>query len=592
MAKFERTTGCGLITKVLEKKVITLCGWVHNRRDHGGLIFVDLRDRSGLMQVVFDHRISKEAHEEAKELRSEFVISVVGEVAHRTPETVNKDLPTGEWELKVQQLTILNRAKTLPFSLEKAHEVDEELRLTYRYLDLRRPEMLQHFVMRHNIIFAIRELLSGEGFYEIETPILTKNTAEGAREYLVPSRVQVGSFYALPQSPQVYKQLLMAGGMERYFQIARCFRDEDLRADRQPEFTQLDLEMSFVAEDDIMELMEKVVAQVFRKIKGVELELPLKQYTYDHVFSHYGSDKPDMRFDLPIKDVTSCFAGTEISFLKATLEKGGKIGALHVSGHSFSRSELEQWVSRAQQNGAKGLVWIRVGAEGKLDAPVAKFLPTDFLTRVRGVEPTVREGDTLFVIAGPYADAWTQLGRLRLQLGEALGMIDQSKHSLLWVTDFPMFEFSKERGTWGAMHHPFTSPKGDWERQEMGDIKARAYDIVYNGIELGGGSIRVHHPAVQTKIFKLLDLDRDDMMRHFGFLLEAQELGFPPHGGIGIGLDRFVMLLAGCQSIREVIAFPKTQSGADVLLKAPTPVDAKKLLEYGIKMVPVVAAKK
>lgn len=591
MAKFERTTGCGAVTKEWEQKVITLCGWVHNRRDHGGLIFIDVRDRSGLMQVVFDQKISKDAHDQAKELRSEFVISVTGEVAARTPETINKDLATGAWELKVQKLVVLNRAKTLPFSLETAHEVDEELRLKYRYLDLRRPAMHQQLVMRHNIIFAMRELLNREGFYEIETPILTKNTAEGAREYLVPSRITPGSFYALPQSPQVYKQLLMAGGMERYFQVARCFRDEDLRADRQPEFTQLDLEMSFVNEDDVMGTMEKVVAHVFKVVKGIDLELPLTRYTYDYVFSHFGSDKPDMRFALPIKDLSPAFSDTDVSFLKATLAKGGKIGALHVPQYAFSRSELEQWVAKAQQNGAKGLIWIRFGAEGKIDAPIAKFLPTDFLARVRLIEPSVTEGDTLFVIAGPYAEAWTQLGRLRLQLGDALGMIDREKMALLWVTDFPMFE-QKEGGRWGAMHHPFTSPKGDWENQQPGDIKARAYDMVFNGIELGGGSIRIHNPEIQSKVFSLIDIDRDDMVRHFGFLLEAQELGFPPHGGMAIGIDRFVMLLAGCASIRDVIAFPKTQSAADVMMQAPTPVTAQKLLEYGIKMVPGAGEKK
>lgn len=592
MKQFERTTGCGQVTQKEVGKVITLCGWVHRRRDHGGLIFVDLRDRSGLMQVVFDHTIAQSAHDEARALRSEWVVSVTGTVVDRSPETVNKELPTGGFELKVEKLTIFNKAKVLPFNLDEAMSVDEELRLKYRYLDLRRPEMRDQIALRHKVIFAMRELLNKEGFFEIETPILTKNTAEGAREFLVPSRTQQGFFYALPQSPQVYKQLLMAGGMERYFQVARCFRDEDLRADRQPEFTQLDLEMSFINEEDIMGVVERIIAHVFKVALDVTVKTPFDRYTYEYAFSNFGSDKPDMRFELPIRDFSPAFAGTEISFLKTTLEKGGKIGGLHVAQHQFSRSELEGWVVKAQQNGAKGLIWLRFNTDGKIDAPISKFLPADFLARVQKVVPEIKEGDTLFLIAGSYDDTWTQLGRLRLQLGDALGMIDKKQMRLLWVTDFPMFEFNKDAGRWAAMHHPFTSPKGDWDEKNPGTAKARAYDIVLNGIELGGGSIRIHTPELQTKVFGVIDINRQDMEKHFGFLLEAQELGFPPHGGLAIGIDRFVMLLAGCASIREVIAFPKNQSGTDPMMQAPTPVAAEKLADYGIKIMPQVQSKK
>ncbi|MCL5436479.1 MAG: aspartate--tRNA ligase [Candidatus Dependentiae bacterium] len=583
MKRFERTMGCGLVKQEQVGKTITLCGWVNRRRDHGGLIFIDLRDRSGLMQIVFDQTVAQKAHDDAHALRSEWVISVTGEVVERTADTINRDLPTGKFELKVQQLTIFNRAKTLPFSLEEAEHVDEELRLKYRYLDLRRPEMRDHLAMRHKVIFAMRQLLNAEGFYEVETPILTKNTAEGAREFLVPSRMQPGYFYALPQSPQVYKQLLMAGGIERYFQIARCFRDEDLRADRQPEFTQLDLEMSFVNEEDVKGIIERVVSHVFEVARGLTLSVPFEQFGFDYVFSHYGSDKPDLRFDMPIADLTSTFADTEISFLKVTLQKGGRIGCLHVAQHPFTRSELEGWVDKAQQNGAKGLVWIRFGAD-KIDAPIAKFLPADFMARVQHVVPSLREGDTLFLIAGAYAEAWTQLGRLRLQLGDELGLIDKSKVSIFWVTDFPMFEQDATTGRWHAMHHPFTSPQGDWNPADPASVKARAYDLVINGVEVGGGSIRIHDPELQSKVFGVIDLNREEMEKHFGFLLEAQELGFPPHGGLAIGIDRFVMLLLGCQSIREVIAFPKTQSGIDPLMQAPTPVTASKLVDYGLKL--------
>ncbi len=584
MKRFVRTVGCGNVRKEHVGTTITLCGWVNRRRDHGNLVFIDLRDRSGLMQIVFDPTHAPEAHHTAEAVRNEFVLSVTGIVKERIPGTVNDQLPTGAWELHAEKLEVLNKAKALPFQLEEGERVDEELRLRYRYLDLRRPEMANFIAMRHKIIATIRQFLYKKEFYEIETPILTKNTAEGAREFLVPSRLMRGQCYALPQSPQIYKQLLMASGLERYFQIARCFRDEDLRADRQPEFTQMDMELSFVNEADVMHVIEELLATIFKTHFDQDITLPLPQMSFDHAFSNYGSDKPDLRFELTIKQIDAAFADTQISFLKSTLEHGGKIGALCVKQHNFSRSDLEHWVAKAQQNGAKGLLWIKYGEE-KIEAPVAKFLPEDFVARIQQIMPDFHQGDTLFIMAGEFEETWEQLGRLRLQLGEKLNLIDTNKTSLFWVVDFPMFEYNRESKQWAARHHPFTSPKGDWRQQSKGEIKARAYDVVLNGVELGGGSIRIHDPKTQTDVFKLIDIDQDDMQRHFGFLLEAQELGFPPHGGIALGIDRLIMLLLGGTSIRDVIAFPKTQSGADPMLQAPTPINSKKLIEYGLKLV-------
>lgn len=575
---------CAQVNESLLGQKVDLSGWVNKRRDHGNLIFVDLRDRSGIVQLVFNPDDSKLSHELAHDLRSEFVISVEGVVVSRSKETVNANIPTGKIEVKVNKLEILNKAKALPFTLDEASSVDEELRLKYRYLDIRRPEIHEKFALRHKLIFEMRKFLNEQGFYEIETPLLTKSTMEGAREFLVPSRVHKGSIYSLPQSPQIYKQLLMASGIEKYFQVARCFRDEDLRADRQPEFTQLDLEMSFIDEKDIQDLIEKMLKNVLSTI-GMNINIPLSRMTFEKAFRDYGSDKPDLRFDLKLKDLTTLFADTELKFLKNVVESGGKVGAVHVSDYKFTRSELESWVNKALNFGAKGLLWIKFNEQGLPESPVAKFLPENFLNQVQNLIPAFTKEDTLFLIAGDYKTAWSLLGRLRVDLASSLNLIPKDEFNFSWVTDFPMFEYDEESKRWAAMHHPFTSPQSGWENLDTSDIKARAYDLVLNGVELGGGSIRIHDREKQLKIFSNLGINSDLAEQMFGFLLEAQELGFPPHGGIALGIDRFVMLLTKSDSIRDVIAFPKTQRGYDLLMNAPSKVDETKLKDYGLKLI-------
>jgi len=581
--RYVRTTGCGSVTSEYIGKKIDLSGWVGSRRDHGGLIFIDLRDRSGIMQLVFNPEVAPLAHETAHTLRDEYVIAVTGVVVKRNSETINKNMPTGDLELQVESVIIYNKAKPLPFMLEKAGQVDEELRLKYRYLDLRRPEMQKKLSLRNKVVFAIRSFFQGEQFYEIETPILTKNTPEGAREFIVPSRIHQGDFYALPQSPQLYKQLLMAAGFERYFQIARCFRDEDSRADRQLEFTQLDVEMSFVKQENILTLVERLFAYLFKSVLNQELALPLPRMTYQDAFHSYGSDKPDVRFELKIHDCTTLFKDTALSFLKTILASGGSVGALQVKNKQFTRSELDHWVNWAKTAGATGLLWIKVGEGNQLEAPVAKFLPADFFERLKSVFPTIEVGDTLFLIAGEYDDAWTYLGRLRLELAALLGIIPHNQFHLSWVVDFPLFEYDKDTQSWNAKHHPFTSPQPGWENLNPKEMKAYAYDLVLNGVELGGGSIRIADRKTQADIFKLLGLDEQLMQEKFGFLLEAQELGFPPHGGIALGIDRLIMLLTHSNSIREVIAFPKTARGYDPMMQSPTVIAEKQLREYGLR---------
>jgi aspartyl-tRNA synthetase len=579
MQFFKRTEWCGKVGEQLLNKEVCLSGWVHKRRNLGGIIFVDLRDRTGLMQLVFDPTNNPKITEQAQELRSEFVVSVKGTVVHRAAAAVNDKMPTGRYEVRAKELVIASKSAVLPFQLEDAN-ISEELRLKYRYLDLRNKKMQDFLRLRHDVIFAMRQYFNDNGFVEVETPILSKSTPEGARDFLVPCRVQPGTFYALPQSPQIYKQLLIVGGLERYFQIARCFRDEALRANRQPEFTQLDIEMSFVDEHDIQSMCEGLFSILWKKFLTIELKLPLQRYTYDEVFGRFGSDKPDMRFDLEIKDLTSLFESTTVNFLKSIIADHGKVGALCVSGKHFSRSELDNisnYVSK--ELGAKGLLWIRRKEDGSLDSAIAKNLPADFWSKAKAVVPELTDTDTLFVIAGPYEEAWTVLGQLRLTFGKMLNLINTTQHSMFWITDFPMFEWNKEENRWEAKHHPFTSPQVGWETMDMGKIKARAYDLVYNGEELGGGSIRIHDAGVQSKVFSALGIDPEKAKEKFGFLLEAQTYGYPPDGGIAFGIDRLVMMLAGTESIRDVIAFPKTTTGSCLMMQTPSRVDAVQLKE-------------
>jgi aspartyl-tRNA synthetase len=557
---------------------VRVAGWVHRRRDHGGLIFIDLRDRTGLLQVVFRPEESPEAHEQAGRLRPEDVLSVVGELVAREEGAVNPDLPTGEVELVAGRFDLLADAETPPFEIEEgAKEANEELRLRYRYLDLRREQMRRNFELRHDVITAIRSYLNDVGFLEVETPVMTRSTPEGARDFLVPSRFQRGSWYALPQSPQLFKQLLMVGGFERYYQIARCFRDEDLRADRQPEFTQLDMEMSFVSEEDVIELVDGMIAAVFGAV-GVELATPLERLTWDDVMMRYGTDRPDRRIGTEIADLAPAFAGSEFKVFSGALESGGVVRGFKATGE-FPRKRFDELTEQAKQLGAKGLVWAVVEADG-WRSPIAKFLKPEEM-RAAAAALGAGEGDTLFVVADDARIAARVLGELRL----AVAGKDERRegHDLFWVTDFPMFEWNEDEKRWDAMHHPFSAPTGDLDA-DPGTWRSRNYDIIMNGTEIGGGSIRVNTPEVQRKVFDAIGLPEAEAQERFGFLLEALRYGAPPHGGIAFGLDRIVALLAGRESIRDVIAFPKTATGGDPLTGAPAPVDAKQLRELGLKL--------
>jgi aspartyl-tRNA synthetase len=586
MQLFKRSAYCGQINESFLEKEIFLSGWVNKIRDHGDLIFIDLRDRTGLMQLVLNPQINdSKTIELAQTIRAEFVISVRGKVIKRRQEAVNKEIPTGKFELQIQNMSIVSTCKPLPYQLEDAENVDDELRLKYRYLDLRRKKMHNIFKTRHNIIFAIRQYMNNQEFYEIETPLLAKSTPEGARDFLVPSRIQHGKFYALPQSPQTFKQLLMAGGMDKYFQIARCFRDEDFRANRQPEFTQLDIEMAFIQESDIQDISEGIISTVWKKIFNKQLKLPFPRYSYQEVFDKYGTDKPDMRFDLEIKDCTKLFESTELKFLKSTIDKGGKVGTILVKDQQFTRSELDKWVAKATSKmGAKGLLWIKFKEDGTPESSIAKFLPTDFFLQARKIFSNITPADTLFLVADSYEDAWTVLGRLRIEFGKHFKLINENEFNFLWVTDFPLLEWNEEDKRFYARHHPFTAPKSDWEKVDPKEIIARAYDLVCNGEELGGGSIRIHDSKTQIKMFELLGINKKEAQEKFGFLLKAQEMGFPPHGGIAFGIDRLVMLITETDSIRDVIAFPKTQKGICPLTDAPAEVDCKQLKDLGIKI--------
>jgi aspartyl-tRNA synthetase len=577
-----RDAWCGQVLGDRVGSELRVAGWVHRRRDHGGLIFVDLRDRTGLVQLVFNPDAAGGAFRLGHELRAEDVISVAGEVVRRDPETVNPELPTGEVEVRVAEGTLLADAETPPFEIESfSGEVGEEMRLRHRYLDLRRDRMRAAIELRHRVTAAIRQFMDGEGFLEIETPVLTRSTPEGARDFLVPSRLQRGSFYALPQSPQLFKQLLMIAGFERYYQIARCFRDEDLRADRQLDFTQLDIEMSFVEIEDVLDVNERLLARVLGGF-GIEVSPPFPRIPYDEAIASYGTDKPDTRFGLELRDLTECVRGTEFNAFRATIEGGGAVRGLNAGRRELSRAELDKLVAEAQELGAKGLVWAVVEADG-WRSPVAKFLSEEETAGMHEVLEA-SEGDLLLLVADRPDAASKVLGALRQRLAERFDLVPEGSQALCWIVDWPLFEWSEADNRWDPLHHPFTSPAGELDPADPGLARALAYDIVWNGIELGGGSIRINRPDVQRAVFEVLDIGREEAEARFGFLLDALRYGAPPHGGIAYGLDRWVAELHGTDSIRDVIAFPKAASGGDPLTGAPAPVDDAQLRELGIQL--------
>jgi aspartyl-tRNA synthetase len=575
-----RDTWCGHVLAERVGSPARVAGWVHRRRDHGGLIFVDLRDRTGLVQLVFNPDQAGEAHQAAHRLRAEDVLTAAGNVVRRSPDTVNPELPTGEFELRVGEFELLADAETPPFEVESfSGEVGEEMRLRYRYLDLRRDRMRAAIELRDAVARSMREFLSGEGFLEIETPMLSRSTPEGARDFLVPSRLQPGSFYALPQSPQLFKQLLMMSGFERYFQIARCFRDEDLRADRQPDFTQLDIEMSFVEVEDVLDVNERLLAHVLGA-RGVQVTLPLPRIPYDEAIARFGTDRPDTRFGLELRDLTDHLRQTEFNAFRGTIDAGGVVRGLNAGQRDLSRADLDGLIGEAQELGAKGLVWAFREGDG-WRSPVAKFMSATELSAVNS-ELDAAEGDLMLLVADT-ADAAAQvLGALRQRLGERFGLVAEGAHALAWIVDWPLVEWNEDEKRWDPLHHPFTSPAGELDPKNPTQSRALAYDVVWNGVEIGGGSIRINRPDVQRQLFDLLGISAEDAEERFGFLLEALRYGAPPHGGIAYGLDRVVAILHGAQSIRDVIAFPKAASGTDPLTGAPSPVDDKQLRELGI----------
>jgi aspartyl-tRNA synthetase len=589
LAGWRRSHSCGALRAADAGQTVTLMGWASRRRDHGGLIFVDLRDREGLTQLVFNPETVADAHAAAGRIRAEFVLAARGTVQRRPPGTANPNLPTGDVEVQVHELGILNESKPLPFPLDESQETVEPLRLRYRYLDLRRPAMLRNLLLRDQVCRAVRDYLHREGFVEVETPMLTRSTPEGARDFLVPSRLARGSFYALPQSPQLFKQILMVGGLERYFQIVRCFRDEDLRADRQPEFTQIDIETSFLDRDDVLPIMEGLIVEVFRRVKGIELPGPLPRLTWDEAIDRFGSDKPDLRFGLELTDCSELFRsgpGAAFQVFAQAVARGGAVKALTVPGTSVSRKDLDALVEEAKGFGAKGLVWVKPSGEA-LQSPAARHLEPVRAALLDCCH--AGPGDLILLVADAMPLAATVLGRLRVSLAERLGLVPADAYRLLWVVDFPLVEWSEEETRWNAMHHPFTSPRDEDAAGGLTDparARAKAYDLVLNGQEIGGGSIRIHSRALQQRVFELLGIGEAEARAKFGFLLEALEYGAPPMGGIAFGLDRLVAVLAGQASIREVIAFPKTQKGTCPLTDAPTPVADIQLAELGIHVVP------
>ncbi|MEK5239239.1 aspartate--tRNA ligase [Paenibacillus sp. FSL L8-0470] len=583
-----RSHHCGQLTPEHIGQTVTLNGWVQTRRDLGGVLFIDLRDRSGIVQIVFNPDYSGEALQIADKVRSEYVLAVTGKVVKRDEETINRNLPTGEIEVQITDIEVLNAAKTPPFFIEDGVEVDESLRMKYRYLDLRRPEMYKTMLLRSKSAKIFRDFLDNEGFIDIETPILTRSSPEGARDYLVPSRVHEGEFFGLPQSPQIYKQLLMVGGIERYYQIARCFRDEDLRADRQPEFTQVDIESSFMPQDDLLSMMETLMQRLLKETIGVEIALPFQRLTYAEAIGKYGSDKPDLRFGLELVEMNDIVASSGVKVFASVIEKGGEVKCLNAKGcGTWTRKEIDDLGPYAARYGAKGLAWIQV-KDGEFKGPIVKFFTEEEIAAVK--ERTgAEEGDLLLFSADNKKVVADVLGALRLKIGRQLGLIDDNVFKFAWVTEFPLLSYDEDQKRYVAEHHPFTRPMDEdlhLFETDPGAIRAQAYDIVLNGYEVGGGSQRIYKREVQEKMFDALGFSTEVAYEKFGYLLDAFEYGTPPHGGIAFGFDRLVMLLAGRTNLRETIAFPKTASATDLLMDAPAPVDAIQLEQLHIKLAP------
>ena len=587
MAGMHRSCGCGRVTAKDCGKELTLAGWVNTRRDHGGLIFIDLRDRSGIVQVVMSPQYGEDAFHKAEDVRSEYVLAIRGIVRERSPETVNPKMQTGKIEVVVSEMRVLNKAKTPPFYVEDGIDVDETVRLKHRYIDLRRPEMQRNLIMRHKIVHEMRQFLDAHDFLEVETPILTKSTPEGARDYLVPSRVNPGKFYALPQSPLLFKQLLMVSGLERYFQIARCFRDEDLRADRQPEFTQLDIELSFEDQDFILDLMEHMMQRIFKNVLNVDIQIPFKRITWDDAMNLYGSDKPDLRFDMHFYDISDLLRDTGFKVFRNVLDNGGIVKAITVKGDAaIPRRELDSLVDYVGNYGAKGLAWIGLNKDGSLKCQITKFLGEDKIREI-GKFCEAENGDLILIIADKPKVVAQALGELRLEMARRMNLIDENEFCFRWVTDFPMFEYSEEDKRWVAEHHPFTAPRDEDVQYLLTDpskVYAKAYDMVLNGVEAGGGSLRIYQEELQEKVFKAIGITHEEAQEKFGFLLDAFRYGAPPHAGIALGLDRLVMLMLRLGSIRDVIAFPKTQSAIDQMTQAPSEVVDMQLKELHIRV--------